>query len=216
MTLGISVNNNYDDTGKAVTFQTLDFRSVNYLLSSKDSSQIYKQKFLGQRWAFRIQSPPLLRSEAFEVMSKRYIGLNPTSAGAPATDMVPPVVSQSSGTASGTISVSLTSSTDPAYNYTKGSTTIAVTGGSGTLKKGDFIKFSDHDKVYQLTADTNLDGSSVDTVSIFPALFQTLTDGTSIGYNDVVWSVTNADGEVEIETDENGYYQFTINFIEEI
>ncbi|MEK9700231.1 MAG: hypothetical protein VW270_30900, partial [Candidatus Poseidoniales archaeon] len=75
---------------------------------------------------------------------------------------------------------------------------------------------SDHDKVYQLTADTNLDGSSVDTVSIFPGLFQTLTSGTAIGYNDVVWTVVNADDETEIETDENGYYQFTINFIEDV
>jgi hypothetical protein len=209
MTLGISVNNNFDDTGKAVSYQTLNLRSVNYLISNIDSSQIYKQKFLGHRWAFTIQSPPLLRSEAFEVMGRRYTGQFSTS-------IVPPVISQSTGTASGTISVSLTSSTDPAYNYTKGSTTIAVTGGSGTLKKGDFIRFSDHDKVYQLTADTNLDGSSVDTVSIFPGLFQTLTSGTTIGYNDVVWTVVNADDETEIETDENGYYQFSINFIEDV
>ncbi|MEK9697226.1 MAG: hypothetical protein VW270_15795, partial [Candidatus Poseidoniales archaeon] len=115
MTLGISVNNNFDDTGKAVTYQTLNLRSVNYLISNIDSSQVYKQKFLGQRWAFTIQSPPLLRSEAFEVMGRRYTGEFSTS-------IVPPVISQSSGTASGTISVSLTSSTDPAYNYTKGST----------------------------------------------------------------------------------------------
>lgn len=199
----ISANQNFDDTGKAVTYKVLDFRSINYGLGTIDSSQVAKQKFLGHRWAFTLESPPLLRSEAFELIS---------SAGG---QIAPPIISNTSGTASGTVTVQLLSSTSPAYNYTKGSRTIPVAGGSGTLKKGDFVRFSDHTKIYQLTADTNLDGSSIDTISIFPSLRQTLTS-TTVGYNDVKWTVINTSDGTEISTNENGYFEFSIDFEEVI
>tara|TARA_R100001163_G_C5026208_1_gene167664 strand:+ start:340 stop:963 length:624 start_codon:yes stop_codon:yes gene_type:complete len=204
----ISANQNFDDTGKAVTYKVLNFRSINYGIGVIDSSQKAKQKFLGHRWGFTLESPPLLRSEAFEIMSGRYTG-------AGSTTVSPPVISNTSGTATGTVTVQLLSSTSPAYNYIKGSTTIPVAGGSGTLKKGDFIRFSDHTKIYQLTADTNLDGSSVDTISIFPALFQTLT-ATTVGYNSIDWTVSNTSDQIEISTNENGYFEYSIDFIEDV
>jgi len=204
----ISANQNFNDTGKAVTYKVLDFKSINYGLGVVDSGQKATQKFLGHRWSFTLQSPPLLRSEAFEVMSQQYTGQSSTT-------VSPPVISNTSGTASGTVTVQLLSSTSPAYNYTKGSTTIPVAGGSGTLKKGDFVKFSDHTKVYQLTADTNLDGSTVDTISIFPSLRQTLT-ATTVGYNSIVWTVTNTSDEIAIDTNQNGYFEYSIDFIEDV
>ena len=162
--MGFSITGSYGDTGNQVSYTTLNFRSINYMLNNIDSSVRYTQKYLGHRWAFTVQSPPLLRSEAFQNIT------NANRPGDLGTNVVPPGIGSTSGTASGTITVQLSSSTDPAYNYVKGSKTIAVSGGSGTLKKGDLIRFSDHSKVYQLTSDTNLDGSSTDTISIFPGL----------------------------------------------
>ncbi len=205
----ISAGGTFDDTGKTITYKVLNFRSINYGIGVIDSSQTAKQKFLGHRWGFTLESPPLLRSEAFEVMERKYTGQETAT-------MALPVLSNPSGTASGTVTVQLLSSTSPAYNYTKGSTTIPVAGGSGTLKKGDFIKFDDHSKVYQLTADTNLDGSSVDTISIFPALFQTLT-ATTVNYDTgVFWTVSNTSDQIEINMDENGYFEFSIDFVEDV
>ena len=212
----ISPGETFDDTGKAVTYKVLNFRSINYGIGVIDSSQTAKQKFLGHRWGFTLESPPLLRSEAFEVMERRYTGQE--TAG-----MKLPVISDTSGTATGTVTPLLISSTSPAYNYTKGSTTIPVSGGSGTLKKGDFVKFSNHSKVYQLTADTNLDGSSVDTISIFPGLFETLKaqhddslQQTSLTYDGVFWTVSNTSDEIEIAMDENGYFEYSIDFVEDV
>jgi hypothetical protein len=207
--MGFSITGTYGDTGKQVSYTTLNFRSVNYMLNNIDSSVRYTQKYLGHRWAFTVQSPPLLRSEAFQNINNRD---RPGNLG---TEVVPPGIGSTSGTASGTITVQLSSSTDPAYDYIKGSKTIGVSGGSGTLKKGDLIRFSDHSKVYQLTADTNLDGSSTDTISIFPGLFQTLTTST-VSYNNVAIKVDQVADAIELSAGLDGYFKYNVGFIEVI
>lgn len=210
----ISTTSTFSDTGTAVSYKVLNFKSVNYRLTNIDSSNRFKQKFLGQRWSFELEAPPRLRSEAFQIAFLQ----RPTQVLGDSIqfNFVPPVIATKSGNASGTVTVSLLSSTNPSYNFTKGSKTIPVSGGSGTLKKGDFIKFSDHDKVYQLTADTNLDGSTLDSISIFPGLFQTLTTGATVSYDNVVFTVTTVGDEFEIEMDENGVFEYKLNLIEHI
>ena len=207
--MGFSITDTYGDTGKQVSYTTLNFRSVNYMLNNIDSSVRYTQKYLGQRWAFTVESPPLLRSEAFQNITNRN---RPGSLG---TGIVPPGIGSTSGTASGTITVELASSTDPAYDYTKGSKIIGVSGGTGTLKKGDLIRFSDHAKVYQLTEDTDLDGSTIDTISIFPGLVQTLSAAT-VSYNNVQINVDQVSDAIEIQADVDGYFKYQVDFIEVI
>ena len=58
---------------------------------------------------------------------------------------MPPVVSDTSGTRTGT--------TQSLGAHSIGDTSISVDGGSGTLKAGDFIKFASHGGVYMITAD---------------------------------------------------------------
>ena len=65
--------------------------------------------------------------------------------------IVPPVISSSKGTASGTVTVVNATSSAPVLSLAAGSKNVGVRGGSGTLKKGDLIKFLNHDKVYMLT-----------------------------------------------------------------
>jgi hypothetical protein len=200
----------YASTGNTVGYETLDFRSINYRITNLDSMNNFKQKYLSQRWAFKLKSPPVLRSEAFQVLA----GFT-ASKSRGTTTLVPPVIASTSGTASGTVTAQLISSTTPSYNYVKGSTNIAVSGGSGTLKKGDMIKFSNHTKVYMLTADVNLDGSTIDTLSIFPALFTDLTAGATITYNNVPFTVSYESDLFEIRTDQNGYYTYELDYKEE-
>jgi len=55
------------------------------------------------------------------------------------------------------------------------SVTMQVAGTSGTLPKGSFIKFSNHDKIYMTTTDINFDGGVNLAVSIYPKLREDLT-----------------------------------------
>jgi len=67
-----------------------------------------------------------------------------------------------------------------------GSTQIDITTDAGTnitvLKAGDVVKFENHTKVYMVTADCTVDGSSVGTLNISPGL-QTAIDDDSAGGN---------------------------------
>jgi hypothetical protein len=130
--------------------------------------------------------------------------------------ITPPVIASTSGTATGTVTVVDDSSIDPAYNITAGSTAIPVSGGTGTLKAGDFIKFSNHNKVYQLTADTDLDGSTIDTINIFPALTTAVTGATTVTYNDVPFRVFLNSDQSTFATDVEGFYRYEIEVREEL
>lgn len=50
------------------------------------------------------------------------------------------------------------------------SVTMQVAGNSGTLPKGSFFKFANHDKIYMTTTDINFDGATDLSVSIYPSL----------------------------------------------
>lgn len=198
----------YTSTGNTVSYVDAKITSKHFVLSQIDSSQTYKQKYLSQRWNIEVNSPPVLRSEAFTVMSQWANNRVGT--------ITLPTLSNTSGTASGTITTQLISSVLPEYNFIKGSTKIAVDGSAtGTLKKGDFVKFSNHSKVYQLTDDVNLDGSSVNVMNIFPALFVNLTSNTIVAYNNVSLNVSLIGTQVEIKTDLNGYYTYNLQLQEE-
>jgi len=106
-----------------------------------------------------------------------------------------PVLKDKRGTASGTVTVLNENSTAPAYNMEMGSNTVGVSGGTGTLLAGDLIKFSGHSKVYMITADVNLDGSTKDTISFTPRLIQRVPTDT-ITYSNVPFTVV-PDGDTE-------------------
>ena len=106
--------------------------------------------------------------------------------------VVPPTIGSTRGTASGTITVS--------DDYQAGVTICRSTGGSGLLKKGDLIKFSNHDKVYMLTAniDLNQTDSTEDVIQIYPSLTTAITNTTTVTYNNVPILVF-------LTTDQQGY-----------
>lgn len=131
--------------------------------------------------------------------------------------IVPPVISSTKGTASGTVTVVNATSSAPVLSLAAGSKNVGVSGGSGTLKKGDLIKFSNHDKVYMLTEDANLDGSTVDQLSFYPPLTTALTGGgQTITYNSVPFKVYLNSDTATFSTSTDGLHQYEISVNEEI
>lgn len=153
-----------------------------------------------QQWVFSAKYNSLTRAEfmpvyAFCVSQKGQLGT---------FSVTPPVISSTSGNASGSM---LTNGA-----HTTGNTTIAVNGFSGTIKSGDFVKFNNHDKVYMVTSD--LTGSG--TLKIEPGLYENVANDTSVIYNNVPF-LMRLDNDIQ-EYDFSGFdqYDFEVDLIEAI
>jgi hypothetical protein len=152
----------------------------------------------GQRWALELDYPPMTRAEfaplfAFSVAQK---GQYQTFT------YQPPIYSDTSGTATGTLLV------NNASGYSVGDSTVATDGLTGTLKAGDFIKFAGHDKVYMLTAD----GST--TLTIEPPLNDTVADDEAITYNDVPFAVAFVNDSQSFGRGAADLHDFSISLVE--
>ena len=91
--------------------------------------------------------------------------------------IIPPEIEDARGTASGT----------PHGTASAGATSITLGGtGTGTLKAGDFIKFTNHTKVYMVVADQS--DISTGTLTIEPPL-RTAVSSTDITYDNVPFTV---------------------------
>jgi hypothetical protein len=90
---------------------------------------------------------------------------------------VPPVVGSTSGTATGSVTTNGASAI--------GATSITIAGLTGTIKAGDFIKFSTHTKVYMVTSDRSGAGA----MTIEPPLFVAVATSVAITYNSVPFTV---------------------------
>ena len=138
----------------------------------------------GQRWLLDVNFPPMTRAEfqpiwAFSVKQQgQYESFTFT----------PPIVSQSSG---GVVTHSVTTS-----SAAIGATSVTIASLSGTLKAGDFIKFSGHDKVYMLTADC----ASASSIAIEPALVAAVAGAETITWNSVPIKVAFASDLREFST----------------
>ena len=102
-----------------------------------------------------------------------------------------------------------------------GSTAVGITDDgtpAGTLKKGDLIKFSNHDKVYMLTETLTLaNDSAVKQMSFFPPLVETITGGsTTVTYNNVPFKVFFMTDELSYEVQNDGLYRYEISVREEL
>jgi len=75
------------------------------------------------------------------------------------------------------------------------SVTMGVSSTSGTLPKGSFFKFSNHDKIYITTTDINFDGSTDLPVSFFPSLRleQPVGNEMKVGSNAIITYYKNID-----------------------
>jgi len=68
----------------------------------------------------------------------------------------------------------------PATANSASVTIFNSSGITGTLKKGNFIKFSNHDKVYLVTADAVFSGNTNVSLGIYPKLRKPVTAGSTL------------------------------------
>ena len=195
------------DTTREITprLASMDFVSNNDTrITTSTSGRTQRIKVAAQYWSFKFQSPAMEDDDFFNLFNllvQQDGQVNPFV-------IIPPVTYR--GSATGTVTVS--------DDYLAGVTNCRSTGGSGTLKKGDLIKFSNHDKVYMLTADVNLDqtDSTEDVISFYPNLVTALTNTTTITYKDVPFVVYLDSEKTSYSTNTDGTYRCQFGCNEEI
>lgn len=79
-----------------------------------------------------------------------------------------------------------TSSVSTSGTHSANDSTVTLSGANGTIKKGRFIKFSNHNKIYLVIADYSGTGD----INIYPSLRASVPAATSVQYRDTVDSIT--------------------------
>jgi hypothetical protein len=192
------------------TFPTAGFSAVNWQsntvsrITTSVSGITKRLKTGAQYWSFSLKSPALTRANFMSL----YSFIVKQDGQFSSFTVVPPVISTTRGTASGTVTVNA--------NTSPGVLTCNVAGGTGTLKKGDLIKFSNHDKVYMLTEDVNLDNSTVDTLTFYPNLTDAITTTTTVDYTNVPITVFLNSDQQSYTANADGTFQYEIAVREDI
>ena len=117
--------------------------------------------------------------------------------------IVLPVISESTGSVQGTPQTTGV--------HAVGETQINLVGFTGTLPVGDVIKF-DHDKVYKITQ--TLTGPGV--LIISPPLRAQVNDGTTLIYDDVPFTVTQAAPIHEYDLSPGVKYAAEVDLVEAV
>jgi len=186
----------------SANFQTMGVRSIqNTIISKSQSGKKLSRQVDGQRFAFTAQIVTAKRSDVYGelmafIMKQRSQKENFT--------IIPLEISNSRGTASGI----------PNGTASAGDTSITLGGtGTGTLKAGDYIKFSNHDKVYMVVEDQS--DISTGSLTIEPPL-TTAVSSSDIIYDNVPFKVhltsdVQEFGSVGNDKDGNLLYQFELD-----
>lgn len=173
------------------------------------SGRRQSKQLAAQFWTLDCEYAPLDRTEAAQVMAF----LNQQKNSLSSFDVVLPQYSRPAGTirlvypgaANATISVAAnaaiaaTSVSVNADVLRPADFTSAGTTATGALRAGDFVKFTNHNKVYQLTADTTIDSSGNGTLAIFPGLYAAVTTTTDVTYWDTPFTVFNTENTQEYQ-----------------
>ena len=196
-------------------FTALDLQSnVVSRVSESVSGKTQRIKLGAQYWTFKLKSPPLSRAD----FNALYSFIVQQDGQYESFVVVPPVISSTTGTMSGTVTCSenTNSTTGPAA----GSKKIAVVDdgtASGTLKKGDLIKFSNHDKVYMVTEDFVLNqDSTLAELSFYPPLATDVTASTTIQYNLVPFTVFFDRDDQKYTLQADGFYRYELSVREDV
>lgn len=181
-------------------FQAINVSSRhNNLFSETVSGRVQVRTLGGQRWAFTAQYNRMTRADfqpvfAFVTSQQGRLG---------SFGIVPPVIGFTSGDATG-VAVANGAAT-------AGTTSVAVDGFTGTIKAGDFVKFS-HGKVYMVTADRDGAGD----ISIEPALVQNVGDNEQMTYNNVTFTMRLDNDVQQYDLNADEQYEYQIDMVEVI
>ena len=185
-------------------YKTLDFQTNTSTRSTESvSGKTFRIKTGAQKWSFKLQSPAMTKAD----MMADYSFIVQQDGQYGSFTIVPSEIGSTRGTATGTLTNDAT--------VALGQSAAQTDGGSGTLKKGDLIKFSNHDKVYMLTADVTISGTN-DAISFYPPLVTAITDSTTITYNNVPIKVFQDKDQIKFITQADGTYKYELVLNEEI
>ena len=180
-------------------FETMGIKSIqNTIISKSQSGKKLARQIDGQRFGFTARIITAKRSDVYGELMAFIIKQR---SGKENFTIIPPEVEDARGTASGT----------PHGTASAGATSITLGGtGTGTLKSGDFIKFSNHDKIYMVVADQS--DISTGTLTIEPPLI-TAVSSSDITYDNVPFTVHLTNdmqefGVVGADKDGNALYQY--------
>jgi hypothetical protein len=179
-------------------FNALNLQSESPTLFSETvSGRMQSRKIGGQKWTFTAAYPPMTRAEFNPVFA--YIVAQEGRHGV--FTVVPTMISNTSGTASGTVTCSAAS---------LGAKSVTIAGLTGALKAGDVVKFSGHSKVYMLTADRSSDGA----MAFTPALIVAVTTSDTVVYSDVPFTVRLANDFQGYKLGGGNFFKYEVDFVE--
>ena len=179
-----------------------DIKITSYtptLVSQTQSLKRQARSRGGHRWVITGRFPPMRRA----TMAPVYAFLVNQDGQKETFTFIPPVYGESQGTASGTVTTSGTTSV--------GATSATITGLTGTLLAGDFIKFQNHDKVYMLTAD-----EAAGTINFKPALMEEVASGQQVVYDSVPFTVALASDSSSFDAVPGDINTLSVTFVEVI
>jgi len=186
---------------------TPEFASIGFgseqktITSTTDSGKMFAVQVDGQRFKFSASYPPMNRSEFAPVLAF----VMKQRSQKETFQIALPDLKNAKGDVSGTVTVS--------GSHSAGDTTIDITGITGTLKAGDFVKFG-HSKVYMVVEDATGDSSTDATITIEPPLRSALTNTESVTYDGVQFTVRLTSDIQEFNTGDLDLYRYEIDFIE--
>jgi len=188
-------------------FESLGIKSIqNTIISKSQSGKKLARQIDGQRFGFTARIITAKRSDVYGELMGFIIKQR---SGKENFTIIPPEVEDARGTASGT----------PHGTASAGATSITLGGtGTGTLLSGDYIKFSNHDKIYMVVADQS--DISTGSLTIEPPL-TTAISSSNITYDNVPFTVHLTNdiqefGVVGADKDGNALYQFEFDVEESL
>ena len=182
-------------------FSTMGIKSIQTTIISKsDSGKKLARQIDGQRFAFTVR---IITGNRSDIYGELMAFIMKQRSGKENFTIIPPEIKNARGTASGS----------PTGTASAGATSIALGGtGTGTLLSGDYIKFSNHDKVYMVVADQS--DISTGNLTIEPPL-TTAVSSTDIAFDNVSFTVylTNDIQEFgAVGADKNGNIIYEFQF----
>ena len=180
----------------------------NTIVSVTTSGRVQTRQIDGQKFTITLDYAPMTRANFAPIkafLMKQRSRLNTFT-------IIPPVVSNAQGVATGTISV------DGAIS--SGATTCTIDGmtisTNGILKAGDYFRFSGQEKVYMAVEDLDADGTGSGTLTFEPPLRSDVANNVALVYDNVDFTVRLKNDIQEYNIVTNDLYKYQIDLIEQL
>lgn len=178
------------------------------IITTTTSGRVQTRQIDGQKFIITLDYAPMTRSNFAPIkafLMKQRARLNTFT-------IIPPVVSNAQGVASGTISVN--------GAITSGATTCTIDGmavsTNDILKAGDYFRFAGQNKVYMAVEDLDSDASGEGTLTFEPPLRSDVADDVALVYDNVDFTVRLRNDIQEYSIITDNLYKYEIDLIEDI